>query len=317
MRLVFMFMICMVHAVGCDSSRWTHWLTNLCYSGVLGFVLISGYHGIRFSWFKVLKIEGVGVGCALTVVTLAAFCDPAAFSPSHFVQEVLRLFQGYWFIHAYVVVMILANLSNPQTLKSVFPVIIAVYVWSFLAHLPGARKLFPSTPGLEFFSGITLFAVYLIGRLYRQQDWDAKLKLRWVLPVMAVCGLVVASVIPPTNTWCGILARYNSPFLLGIAIGLFWLLRRLPSIAAPRFVKSLQWLTPSVLSIYLIHTNDYGHAALAGLEKALANVGLKGIAAYLVMAMMAFLAGLLLDIPRRFVGWGMGRLFFMRKANAT
>lgn len=45
LRLVFMFMICMVHAVGYENTRWCHWLTNISFAGVLGFVLISGYYG--------------------------------------------------------------------------------------------------------------------------------------------------------------------------------------------------------------------------------------------------------------------------------
>ena len=298
MRLAFMFMICLVHAVGCDTSRWTHWLTNVSYAGVLGFVLISGYYGIRFSWSKVLKLEGVGIGCALTVVSAAALCDPAAFTLPHYAQEVIRLFRGYWFVHAYVALMIFSTLSSPAT---VLPFILLVYGWSFLAHLPALNRILPLTPGLEPFGGITLFAVYLVGRLYRRHDWDAKLKLRWVLPLTALCGLVVASVIPPTNHWCGVLARYNSPFLLGLALGLFWLLRRLQSPTNPWFVRFLRLLTPSVFSIYLIHTNDYGHAVLAGLEKTLATHGFGGLPAYFIMASAAFFAGVFLDVPRRLV----------------
>ena len=304
MRLAFMYMICMVHAVGCDNSRWTHWLTNISFAGVLGFVLISGYYGIRFSWRKVLKIEGVGIGCALTVVTLAAFCDPSAFTPVHFVREVLRLFRDYWFVHAYVVMMIFSNLLNPSILRPfrVFlPVILAVYGWSFLAHLPGLNKVLPLTSGLEPFSGITLFAVYLIGRLYRLQDWDAKLRLHWVIPLTVFCGLVVASIIPPTNGWAGVLARYNSPFLLGLALGLFWLLRRLPVRSAPWLVRSLQVLTPSVFSIYLIHCNDYGRAVFVGLEKALSIHGITGCVMFVALAAAAFVGGFTLDIPRRVV----------------
>lgn len=325
MRFGFMFMICLVHAVGCDNSRWTHWLTNISFAGVLGFVLISGYYGIRFSWYKVLKIEEVGISCALTVVTLAALCNPSEFTSAYFAQEVLRLFKGYWFVHAYVVMMIFSNLltsqtlihSNAKTLSPFLPVIFIVYVWSFLGHLPGIRKLIPLTPGLEPFGGITLFAVYLVGRLYRLQNWDAKLKLRWVIPLMVVCGLAVASVIPPTNGWAGILARYNSPFLLGFALGLFWLLRRIPVWSVPWHVKILQVLTPSVFSVYLIHCNDYGCVAFVKLEKLLSQFGLTGIPAYFVLAAAAFFAGFLLDSPRRFVRWATSKLFFMWKANAT
>ena len=308
MRLGFMFMICLVHAVGCDNSRWTHWLTNVSFAGVLGFVLISGYYGIRFSWRKVLKIEGVGIGCALTVVSTAALLGSDTFTVQYFAQEVLRLFKGYWFVHAYVLLLCLSplvpdsqtlKLSNPSNFQTFLPIVFVIYGWSFLAHLPGLNKVLPLTSGLEPFGGITLFAVYLIGRLYRLQDWDAKLRLRWVISLTVFCGLAVASIIPPTNGWAGVLARYNSPFLLGLALGLFWLLRRLPVLSMPWLVKILQVLTPSVFSIYLIHCNDYGLAALVGLEKALSTHGITGYVMFVALAAAAFVGGLVLDLPRR------------------
>ena len=49
LRLVLMFFICMIHAVGYVDARWCHWLTNVSFVGVLGFVLISGFYGLRFS----------------------------------------------------------------------------------------------------------------------------------------------------------------------------------------------------------------------------------------------------------------------------
>ena len=313
MRLVFMFMICLVHAVGCQDSRWTHWLTNISFAGVIGFVLISGYYGIRFSWFKVLKIEGVGFGCALTVVSTAALLGSDTFTAQHFAHEVLRLFKGYWFVHAYILLMCLSPLvpdsqtlkpSNPQTLKPsnfkpFLPIIFTIYIWSFFSRIPFVQKFIPYTPGLEAFGGITLFAVYLVGRLYRQYDWDAKLKFCWVAPGMLLCALVVASVIPPTNGWAGVLARYNSPFLLGLALGLFWCLRRLPTVTNTWLVKLLQLLTPSVLSVYLIHCNDYGRAVFVDMEKALESHGIGGLVAYFTLAAFAFLVGIALDVPRR------------------
>jgi len=312
MRLVFMFMICLVHAVGCDDSRWTHWLTNVSFAGVIGFVLISGYYGIRFSWWKVLKIEGVGLGCAVTVMTVASLLNPTSFSLSHFLNEVIRVFKGYWFIHAYILLMCLAPLvsdARSSCLQTFLPVILAVYIWSFLAYLPGLQKLFPHTPGLQAFSGITLFAIYLIGRLYRQYDLDRRLKTAWVVPCTVLCGVIAACVIPPTNGWFGALARYNSPFLLVLAIGIFWQLRRMPKMTSAVLARVLSVLTPSVLSVYLLHCNDYGRELLRWLERGLADYGVGGYPMFFVLALFAFVGGFLLDIPRRLLAGLVGGLW--------
>lgn len=367
MRLVLMYLICMIHAVGYVPARWDHWLTNICFMGVLGFVLISGYFGIRFSWMKALKLEGVGVGCAMTVIALSLPFDPANRSIAHAFNEVVRLWKGYWFIHAYVVMMCLAPLvehlfedceieklrnlkfhndqlhnatistttPNPKpqtsnlkpqtsTLKLVLPVLLLVYGWSFLMLVPGIQKFVPRTPGLEAFSGITLFAVYLVGRLYRSYELDSKFSVKWVVPVTLAAALVSACVIPPSNGWGGIFARYNSPSLLIFALGFFWLFRRLrrgykpqvtnyqpsttntnPSTTNYQLQTLLTWIGPSIFSIYLIHCNDYGYKVFGQMESWLAGHGCGSYLVFLALATSAFFGCLLLDIPRRLVAWAL------------
>ena len=298
-----MYMICMIHAIGYVDSRWTHWLVNVCFAGVPGFVLISGFYGLRFSWRKVVRIEGVGIGCALTVVGLALALGVCPRGQA--LAEIVRLWKGYWFIHAYVVMMVLAGLlgadaqeSRSELQKRALPVIALVYGWSFLALVPCVQRYVPRTSGLEAFSGVTLFAVYLVGRLYRLFDWESRFKMKYVLPATILCGVMSACVIPPTSGWGGALARYNSPFLLGLSLGLFWLFRRaLAGMKLPATVLAI--LTPSVLSVYLIHCNSYGNQAFAFAERMFANAGLPLYAIFFVLATLTFVAGFVLDVPRR------------------
>lgn len=303
LRLFFMYLICMVHAVGYVDSRWSHWIVNLCFSGVLGFVLISGYYGIRFSWLKVLKIEGCGIGCAVTVVCMAILCGRCGIDSA--ILEVIRLWKGYWFVHAYVVMMVLAGMIGESERRSLvvraIPFVILVYGWSFSMLIPGVQKYVPRTSGLVPYSGITLFAAYLVGRFYRDFDWDVILKVKWVLPMTLFCGLMSSCSFPPFSGWGGALARYNSPFLLGLAIGLFWLARRVPVSCNEMQAKILAILTPSVLAVYLIHCNDYGYLVLGGVEKMLTAKGVPSVLGYVVLASVAFVGGFLFDIPRRLV----------------
>lgn len=308
MRLVFMFMICMVHAVGHENARWCHWLTNISFAGVLGFVLISGYYGIRFSWMKVVKIEGVGLGCAITVMTLVALCGSDAISSRFFVSEVIRLYTHYWFIHAYVLLMWFAplvglgdELPRREFLRKVLPILVAIFGWSFAMLIPGVQRLVPRTEGLVSYSGVTLFGTYLIGRLYRLGNWDSKLNYKVVLPAMAICGFMAASCVRPFSGWGNVLARYNSPFLLVFSIGLFWLLRRGSWQCSRAVERILSWMMASVLSVYLLHCNSYGYEAFGWLENLLRKVSIDDYGAFVIIALGAFVIGSVLDVPRRVV----------------
>ena len=310
LRLFLMFLICMIHAVGYVDARWCHWLSNISFVGVLGFVLISGFYGMRFSMMKVVKLEGVAVGCAVTVVVTAAISDSLGFStclPQFGVAwgwEVLTLFKGYWFVHAYVVMMCLAPLVEHvfidaqtsqhgcrATLSACLPFLAMVYGWSFAMMIPGVQNIIPRTEGLVPFSGVTLFAAYLVGRLYRVFDWDMQLKGKWLLLAAVTCGGVA-------SIWYGC-ARYNSPFLLVFAVGLFWTFRRIR--VSDGFASALGWLTPSVLSVYLLHCNPYGYRVFEFLEGRVRSCLDGDYAVFFVLAAVAFVVGFVLDVPRRVI----------------
>lgn len=310
LRLVAMFLICIIHAVGYVDTRWCHWLSNVSFVGVLVFVLISGFYGMRFSLMKVLRLEGVAVGCALTVILVAAVSDGLGLSAClppfglAWGREVLVLFKGYWFVHAYVVMMCIAPLAerafvDMQTspdrrregLFMCMPFLVMVYGWSFAMMIPVVQRFIPRTEGLVPFSGITLFATYLVGRVYRILDFDNILKGQWLLPSAIICGGV-------SSLWYGF-ARYNSPFLLLFAVGIFWAFRRLR--VSDSHVVILGWLTPSVLSVYLLHCNSYGYRMLGFLEDHLRSCVDGDCFVFLVLAITAFVIGFVLDIPRRIV----------------
>lgn len=318
LRLVSMFLICMIHAVGYVDARWCHWLSNVSFVGVLVFVLISGFYGMRFAVAKVLKLEGVAVGCAFAVIVMASVSDGLGFStclPSFGMAwwlEVLAVFKGYWFVHAYVVMMCIAPfveyvfadtlaLSSERRsilLSTCMPFLMMVFGWSFAMMIPCVQNLIPRTEGLVPFSGITLFATYLVGRLYRVFDWDNLFKGRWLLPVAVICGGV-------SSLWYGF-ARYNSPFLLVFAVGIFWAFRRLR--VQDGCVAALTWLTPSVLPVYLLHCNPYGYRMLGFLEERIRSCLDWDYAVFFILAAVVFVSGFFFDIPRRIIARGLQRV---------
>ena len=317
-----MYLICMIHAVGYVDERWCHWLANVSFVGVLGFVLISGFYGIRFSLLKVIKLEGVAVGCAMTVIAAAAVSDAVGLSAAlppfglAWGREALALFKGYWFVHAYVVMMCLAPLvervfadvSSPDGRRTVIlactPFLVMVYGWSFAMLIPIVQNFVPRTEGLVPFSGITLFAAYLVGRLYCVFDWDNLLKGMWIIPVSVVGGFFA-------SLWYGLFARYNSPFLLVFAVGFFWIFRRVR--VSDCFGRVITCLTPSVLSVYLLHCNPYGYRVFAYVENGVRSCVDFDYLVFIVLSSLAFIGGFLLDVPRRFVVCFPHKILFLFK----
>lgn len=111
-RALLMLGICVIHC----SNQSTYYQSCFGYiqNGTLwcvdGFVFLSGWYGIRFRVGKLLRLYGVGVASALIGTFIAKSCGMC--SEISFLFFTWRTFCGYWFLHAYVVLMLLAPLLN-------------------------------------------------------------------------------------------------------------------------------------------------------------------------------------------------------------
>lgn len=63
-RVALMFGICLLHTIGYGGNT-TPWMQNVLLSCVVGFVFISGWFGVKFSWWKLVKLYGIGLYCAM------------------------------------------------------------------------------------------------------------------------------------------------------------------------------------------------------------------------------------------------------------
>jgi len=68
--VMLMFGICLLHAVG-FGGHGQAWVINILSSCVVGFVFISGWFGVRFSW-------GLPIPCAWFAAALAVFASALA-----------------------------------------------------------------------------------------------------------------------------------------------------------------------------------------------------------------------------------------------
>ena len=111
LRILLMFGICMIHVVG-KGSYSQRWLANLLKICVPGFVFITGYFGVTFSWCKLAKLYAVGAYCALVgAITWASMQT----SPVGVVGLYRRWFMDmnwFWFLHSYAVMLMVAPILN-------------------------------------------------------------------------------------------------------------------------------------------------------------------------------------------------------------
>lgn len=292
-RVALMYGICVLHAITFGNVNCA-WVSNVLCSCVVGFVLISGWFGIRFSVWKVLKLYGIGFYAAF-VYSVLSWCLGDVTDVMGMLQVGLGQFlNGFWFLHAYVVLMMFAPLINAG-LKYVnrggallWPILLLVWGWGFGKTLPLIGDYLPNTAGIDAYGGLTLVAIYAAMRWVRETEVLSKLKT-WQCGVILLLSLLL--------TGLG-LGDYNSPFAFALACMWFVLYKR---IRMPRWLSSLcVALGPSMFSVYLLHTNGLGGQFIANGEVWWQNtLGCPISLSVLLTASVVFCSACLLDLPRR------------------
>ena len=72
---------------------------------VCGFVFLSGWFGIKFSWSKIAKLIALGVWCALVGNMIGGETNPL-------VAMLGAKSYAYWFLWAYIILMMFAPIIN-------------------------------------------------------------------------------------------------------------------------------------------------------------------------------------------------------------
>lgn len=172
-RIVLMLGICLLHCVHQGIYQCRPLTMSLLFC-VDGFVFISGWCGIRFSWGKVLRLHGVAAYAAI-VCALYSMAGGNC-STGAFLQTAFSLWKGFWFLHAYVLLMLVSPcinaafelLSEGKLLSVALPLLAIPFCWSFAHDVPLLRRFVPDTEGLSAYSGLTFVGVYVAGRLARR-----------------------------------------------------------------------------------------------------------------------------------------------------
>ena len=103
-----------IHVPGVyENTMWGRPLRTICHIGVVVFVMISGYYGIRRKWRRLLELALTVCFYNVLGILIATLCFRQPFE----VKSLLSVFfpvtnGGYWFITSYVVLYMIAPYIN-------------------------------------------------------------------------------------------------------------------------------------------------------------------------------------------------------------
>lgn len=310
-RVLLILGICLLH--GFSQGAYVYVKTTRIFSLCLvGFVFISGWYGIRFSWKKVLGLILIGWYCRY--IGCIAYALLAGMSlPSLNPLDALKATKVYWFLWAYIALMMIAPILNmaiecaktmdkKRVLMAIVPLICLVFGWSYIRGIPQTMELLPDVAGAGGSAFLPFVGIYVMARIANEFDVFERIKNLYLVGVVAV-GVVVAAV--------GIGHHMNSIFALITACVAFRLIKHM-QFKLPTFIdKIVTMIIPSMFSIYLLHTHMFGFGFLRRVDEYLVGTyNLMPWVACVVSASAIFVLGIVLDIPRRIV-WS---LIFRSKA---
>lgn len=309
LRVLLMLGICIVHIINIgrapgwvDSLTWLH---GLVVCSVVGFVFISGYYGIRFSFAKLLRLYGVAFYCAFVSALIYTVCGHSVSDAWHAAYN--QICNGWWFLHAYAVMMTMTPLVNVvfeiaerrRTLMACSSVLFLVFAWSWIAvALDRQGLLFPMGRVFDSHSWLTLFGVYIAARLYRQ--WEVGEWFGWPLSVSVLLGVPFL-----IGFRSCVFGSYNAPHVLILTICIFSLFKRirLGNTAGETMGRVLAFMTPSLFSVYLLHNGFCGKLLIAHyVEGGFAGTWY-GMFVVIGVAIIIFSVSFVADAPRRILAF--------------
>ena len=228
-------------------------LTNLTSLGVTGFILISGYYGVKLKLNRIVSLWlQTTIYSILSVALLFTFSQIGGGKLLYgIIDAPLRLFDGWWFLSDYLILMLLSPLINIgiKTIgkKELQLIIIMLSFTMYGVEWFHARNA--SMPLLLFFN------TYLIGRYIRLYPISILERYKYVIFLTGVTLLVVEPML---------LHLVGMDSKMKFVGGNFNVLIIIVNIAAllicEKHIKNgkTNMFTRNVLAVYLIHTSKFG-----------------------------------------------------------
>lgn len=292
LRIIMMLGIVACHAIGQGGHDNHLGIDRICGCGVVGFMFISGYFGMKCSLGRVLKLLGIALYCNLIVAWVGVMLNPTTSYMGYFLYNWTHG-SGWWFLWGYIVVMLLSPLVeaafSTKQLNFIAPVLTLVFGWQFLTAVPHVRDIIPVPNGLDGLSFVMLLGIYVFARAFNILEWSRYLSRKVSVMVFIACAVLVA---------IGF-SQYSSPPALLLGTGAFSFalsIKRLPLLVE----KICRYVVPSLFSVYLLHTNIQGFELISRMEDYFMGKLNTGVwLGYLIVIAVVFCAGIIIDLPRR------------------
>ena len=115
LRLLAMYMIVRIHAnmylydfyTGSLSTVFNGAVNGICNTGVICFILISGYYGIKFDFKKLVKLECMMISYSLLETGILYFMFPQQMTGAALLEQAAKsvlpfISRKYWFYSCYI-----------------------------------------------------------------------------------------------------------------------------------------------------------------------------------------------------------------------
>ena len=268
LRIVATFFILIVHCNGWFLRDWggVSWLfggyavsaaritiQNITCIGVILFVLISGFYGIRPKLKSLVNLFTLllffYVGCYL----LCCHCGQEVFSWKNLFKNVLAFSRENWFINCYLFLILFSPILNAFMERATARTA-RIYLSAFLFCAFYWGCINPSNY-FYFNGGYSVTAMVLIYMIGRYMNLHAKehiirqkyshLVLAYIVSLLILIAFFCLEQITGKPLTC-----YCSPFSISSAVCFFWLFYRMP---IPNN-SIVNWLGKSCLACFILHT---------------------------------------------------------------
>lgn len=300
-RCTLMFGICLLHTI-CQGGYVQRGLSDVLLSCVDGFVFISGYFGISFSYKKMFNLALVGLICSVWSVVIDATLFDSGWG-GILIKIVHAYVNGFWFLWAYLILMmfspvVAAAIENCKAdrgvlIRTFLPVLLLVFGWMYLDHMPIIGNYVPTPKGFGVLSFLCLLGIYVFARLFRVLDWERFLTWRRLIGGLLVCIAGAAMGF----------GHYYSLFAVGLSACSFVMFKRLkfPALVA----KVAMVMAPSMFAVYLLHSSGYGFRICWNLTHFfVVDCGIPHWIAWFITSAVIFVGGVAIDSLRRFARIG-------------
>ena len=301
LRDLLMLGICILHS--CSLGGYAKgWVCRILCPCVPCFVFISGYYGIKATPLRIAKLIGMAFACvpAIGIVSWFAGYDGMA----GWIIAAAGVVDN-WFVWAYVGLMCFAPalnaaLDSEKRLSLTLPIIVMCLGWGWVKGLPWFRTFMPTTAGLGGYTFTMMVGTYLVAGLWRKYEPRNTLNTR---------KRVMLLLLAITTALCGVgFSAYCSPVSVMWAAILFTLFLRIN--VNGRLGAVAAFVAKSTFPIFVLHANGVGFGMIRKFEALLCgDCGMNVYAMYLVVGLVVFVSGLLLDMPRRAIGWACNRVW--------